>query len=236
MAWWSNDHLAVVGLYFNSIEVWDIERGQRVRELKGHTSSVYALDISVDQKLLLSASLDGTARLWNLDLGGCVHGLQGHKGPVYSAVFSRNGRRALTGSGDRTMRRLWDLDTGRCVRVLEGHTDELRTVAWQPSNMSLAVSGSNDLTVRVWNVDSGACLSILEGYSNYVYQNLHWSPDGQRLTSCDRRGTVIVWDLSRGGRSARGRSKRWGKRPLRSMIHREARGNGRPRVMTSTRP
>ena len=191
VAWWSNDRFVVAGLDNGAIEVWDVERGQRVRELKGHTASVGNLDVSPDQTRLLSASADKTARLWKLDSGECVHILQGHTKYVNSAVLSRDGLRALSGSADTTVR-LWDLATGRCVRVLEGHTEQANVVAWHPSNPSLAVSGSDDKTVRVWNVNSGTCLSVLKGHITVVEWYFHWSPDGHNLSSCDALGLVIM--------------------------------------------
>ena len=195
VAWWFNDRYVVAGLGTGAIEVWDVERGQRVRELKGHTDAVYTLDVSADQKLLLSASGDNMARLWKLDTGECVRTLQGHTLCVYSAVFSRDGQRALSGSADSTVR-LWDLATGHCVRVLEGHTDQVIAVSWHPSDLSVAVSGSSDTTVRVWNVDIGACLGVLDGHLGTVKRYLNWVLNGQGLISCDDFGTVISWDLS----------------------------------------
>jgi WD40 repeat protein len=40
---------------------------------------------------------------------------------ILAYAFSPDGKRALTGSGDNTVR-LWDVETGRCLCVLEGHT------------------------------------------------------------------------------------------------------------------
>lgn len=36
--------------------------------LRGHSRPVYGLDFSLDSRLLLSASGDGTMRLWSTDL------------------------------------------------------------------------------------------------------------------------------------------------------------------------
>ena len=37
--------------------------------LRGHSRPVYGLDFSLDERLLLSASGDGTVRLWSTEIG-----------------------------------------------------------------------------------------------------------------------------------------------------------------------
>ena len=47
--------------------------------------------------------------------------LEGHSDSVLSVAWSPDGRRALSGADDNTVR-LWDVETGGCLRVLEGHS------------------------------------------------------------------------------------------------------------------
>jgi hypothetical protein len=50
--------------------------------------------------------------------------LTGHNGNVDSVAFSPDGKFAVSGSFDKTLR-LWEVATGRCLRRFEGHTSEV---------------------------------------------------------------------------------------------------------------
>ncbi len=65
-------------------------------------------------------------------------------------AFSPDGRRALSGSDDNTVR-LWEVDTGRSLRVLEGHSDRVWSVAFGPDG-SYAFSAADNGVMRVWDL------------------------------------------------------------------------------------
>jgi WD40 repeat protein len=72
---------------------------------------------------------------------------------VQALAVLEGGRRALSGSDDRTLR-LWDLDSGQCLRTLRGHSDSVRALAVLEGGCR-ALSGSDDSTLRLWDLDSG---------------------------------------------------------------------------------
>jgi WD40 repeat protein len=57
--------------------------------------------------------------------------LTGHDGAVLAVAVTQDGRRAVSGSNDRTVR-LWDLKSGQILRTLTGHTDTISAVAVTP--------------------------------------------------------------------------------------------------------
>ena len=83
--------------------------------------------------------------------GRCLRTFEGHTNRVNSVAISPDGRLALSGSNDATLR-LWDLATGRCLRTFEGHTHYVRPVTFS-SDGQMALSGSGDNTLRLWEFD-----------------------------------------------------------------------------------
>ncbi|MDQ0291579.1 TIR domain-containing protein [Oligosphaera ethanolica] len=125
----------------------------------------------------------------------CLRTLEGHSGEVLSVSFSPDGRRAVSGSNDQTVR-VWDLETGACLRTLEGHSGWVGSVSVSLDGRR-AVSGSVDKTVRVWDLETGACLRTLEGHTEQV-ASVSVSLDGRRAVSGSWDETVRVWDLETG--------------------------------------
>jgi WD40 repeat protein len=138
-----------------------------------------------------SAGIDIRTQLPS-EWSACIQTLEGHSGSVDSVVFSPDGSRAASGSGDSTVR-VWDVQTGQCQHTLEGHLGLVHSVVFSPDG-SRAASGSGDSTVRVWDVQTGQCQHTLEGHSGSVYI-VAFSPDGSRVASGSYDKTVRVWDV-----------------------------------------
>lgn len=79
-----------------------------MRTFTGHTAEAVASEFSHSNGLLLSASMDKTARVFDIETGLEMHTFFGHDGEVIAAHFHRNDNIILTGSFD-SYARLFDL-------------------------------------------------------------------------------------------------------------------------------
>jgi WD40 repeat protein len=153
----TNIHLAA-GL-FPDINIYNINDGNLVSSLKGHTSYVRDL-IQVSVDLLASSSLDETVRIWNLTTKTCKFILTGHTNSVYG-LKQITSRILASGSLDRTIK-LWNITSGQLIRTLSGHT---RWIDWSVdliNNGETLVSGSEDQTIKMWNWSTGECLRTIK--------------------------------------------------------------------------
>ncbi len=91
-------HLNFTPLDDNPIYEWDLATGRQLRELKGHTYSVFGLDYSPDGKYLVSASFDGSIRLWDAEQGIELDQVAG-EGFAARAIFSPDGSHVLAAGG-----------------------------------------------------------------------------------------------------------------------------------------
>jgi WD40 repeat protein len=78
--------------------------------------------------------------------------LVGHTGDVESALFSPDGQRIVTASGDGTAR-IWESASGQPVATLQGHTRPVVGAAFS-SDGERIVTASDDGTVRVYRIVS----------------------------------------------------------------------------------
>ncbi len=124
-----------------------------------------------------------------------IRTLKGHSDDVRGVALSKDGRRAVSASGDETLK-VWDVESGRALRTLEGHTDIVYSVALSGDGR-FAVSASMDETLKVWDVESGRALRTLEGHFAAV-NAVAVSEDGRRVVSGSSDHTVKVWDLESG--------------------------------------
>jgi WD40 repeat protein len=181
--------------------VWDASTGRERLVLKGNDGrggSIWAASYSRDGRQIITAGevgAFGTATVWDAVTGRKLLTLQGHAEIVCSAAFSPDGRRIVTGSGDRTAR-VWDARAGRELFTLKGHTGAVLSAGFSPDGRQI-VTSSLDQTAMVWDPAAGRERLTLKGHAG-DFENTNFSPDGERIVTGGLDHTVKVWDARTG--------------------------------------
>ena len=186
-----------------TVRLWNMV-GQPLATIKGHTDYVTSALFNPDGQHILTASRDMTARLWNTagqllatfqdTSAGISINLGNPHTCMLSAVFSPDGTRILTASGNGTTR-LWD-KRGQLLATLS--RDMICGAVFSPDGKRILTPSDrifdDDNTARLWDV-TGHPLAILSGHTGAVNSAV-FSPDGSRILTASRDGTARLWDAS----------------------------------------
>ncbi|MEH2407992.1 MAG: ribosome assembly protein 4, partial [Nostoc sp.] len=112
---------------------------------------------------------------------------------VNSVVFSPDGKRLASASGDNTIK-LWDAATGKPLQTLSGR-DLVNSVVFSPDGKRLA-SASGDKTIIIWNLDLNKLVTdgcgLLNNYLVVHPEVLEEVTECQTLPRKVQAATVLV--------------------------------------------
>ncbi|HVK11071.1 MAG TPA: serine/threonine-protein kinase [Gemmataceae bacterium] len=164
-----------------------------LRGAGGHTGQLRTVAFGRDGKVLLTASLDRTARLWDADTGEPVGPALAHSHQVEAAALADDGRTVLTGCFDGTLR-LWD---GVANRLLAGPLDLkslIREVILLPDGRTAWARTNGGDVFHVPGLPDAPRPRALAGGR---YTCLAPSPDGGTIATGDATA-VRLWTAAEG--------------------------------------
>ncbi len=159
-------------------------------KLSGHGGPIKAIDVSMENGRILTASFDYSVGAWK---GSTPQWLEGHNAAV-NAIRYIDSRTAVSG-GDDTELRLWHLDSGQSTR-LAGHRGKIMGLDVSPNRRTVA-SASWDGTIGIWSLDGSDQPRFL-GDSGSAVNDVVFSDDGSTVYSASRDGTIRQWNVERG--------------------------------------
>eukprot|EP01062_Namystynia_karyoxenos_P062674 TRINITY_DN55543_c0_g1_i1.p1 TRINITY_DN55543_c0_g1~~TRINITY_DN55543_c0_g1_i1.p1 ORF type:complete len:498 (+),score=120.06 TRINITY_DN55543_c0_g1_i1:134-1495(+) len=173
-------------------KVWDVHRHCLVRDLTGHTRSVFTCHV-LRPDLVVSGGDDHEVRIWDTRVADAeVRTLPGHTKTVWATRLSSDGRSVLSTGMDADIRD-WDLGEGRCVSVLQGHKAPVHAAIYADAGKTI-VSAGRDNVVRLWDRSSAECVDHMTGHDAAIY-SVALSPDGKQLATCSLDETIRLWQM-----------------------------------------
>ncbi|MDM8537639.1 hypothetical protein QUF70_12850 [Desulfobacterales bacterium HSG17] len=183
------------GNYDQTVRFWNIQTGDAVSILRGHSHTVRNIAFSPDGKSCASASYDGTVKLWNVETGKCLNTFYGHTEWAWSVIFSPDAKYLASGGYDGTIR-IWDITSGENRAVLREQNSGERSISFSPDGKYIA-SGSFDKVLKIWSLEDYQCVKSLKGHTDCI-MSVSFSPYGKIVATGSSDGTIRLWDIQTG--------------------------------------
>jgi WD40 repeat protein len=174
---------------------WQHQTHLELKNLRGHTESVFCLAISADGRMLATGGADRTAILWDAATGQERLTLTGHRGAVQSVSFSADCARLLTGSQDGTAK-VWDAASGKLLLTVPIHSGPISFAAFSPDGLRIA-TGNDYGKVSIRDATTGQELRSWKGHTGKIW-SVAFSPDGRNIVTGSEDHTARVWDIDSG--------------------------------------
>ena len=190
--------LFATGGWNGTARIWDLTtKKEKLPPLKHDCDYVYAVAFSPDGKFLATGSdkIAKYAQLWDCETGKRTRVFEGHTKSVRSVAFSKDGKRLLTGSLDKTAA-LWDVETGKLLIEFKGHSLSVNSVAFSPDETQI-VSTGQDGTAVVYQIDIFTqkitkTFPPFAGHKGPV-NSATFSSDGKSVVSAGYDGKILIW-------------------------------------------
>jgi WD40 repeat protein len=201
--------LLATGCHDGKVRLFDIAKGNLVKEIDAHTkaepSPVYSVLWANDGKRLISCSMQGSIKAWDVPSGAMAYEIKaykekeadnGHKEGVFSLAISPDQTMLATAGGDRVIK-LWNLQDGKFIRNLvnkglpnsdkepASHPGWIYSVRFTPDGKQLlavggAPKGKGILTQ--WKPADGSLVAAHENSTGVLY-SLSINPDALSIAT-----------------------------------------------------
>lgn len=177
-----------------TIKMWDVGADSynlhcRATE-RAHDKDINSIAVSPNDKYIVTASQDKTAKLWVSKDLSMIGVLRGHRKGIWCVQFSPVDQCAVTSSADGTIK-IWSLSDFTCVKTFEGHDSSVLRVVFLTRGMQLLSCGSDGL-LKLWTIKTNECVKTFDEHDDKVW-GLAISSDENSVITGGADSTILEW-------------------------------------------
>jgi WD40 repeat protein/serine/threonine protein kinase len=188
-----------------ALRLWDVETGEELRQLKGHTNGVQGLALSTDGRRAASAGGDRNVHVWDVETGDLLWRIDGNQktgrafgGTIWSVALSPDGSRlAYAGEESFQVVRVWDIARREEKCPIFGHPAYTASVSLSCDGRLLLTGSWNDTKVRLWDITTASELSPFVGHSDGIWC-VAFASDLRFVCSGSADRTFRLWEVESG--------------------------------------
>ncbi|XP_072034460.1 apoptotic protease-activating factor 1-like [Amphiura filiformis] len=186
-----NDTRILSSSHDGSLRIWDLSSGKQLKMIIAHTDTLLSCDLSPDETMAASVSVDKTTKIWAIaadgTIGQIVHSLQGHEDSVRTCCFSPDSKYLATGD-DQGVVKIWNVKTGELQgSSQENHNSWVTDIKFAANSRKLVSVGDN---VKWWDLDG----NILQTFHirGSLVRLIHPNQDFTQFVTIDNAGQLYV--------------------------------------------
>lgn len=173
-----------------------LDSGDMKGEFEGASDEVSAVDVSADDRFVVSGSTDGSIDVFDADTGRRINKFTSSNGGVLAVAISPNAERIAV-AHENGMVVVRQRSTGATVFAIDGHAGPVNDVAYSADGTRLATAGDDGMAI-VWNANSGAEISTFADHTAAV-TSVAFSPvNTTQVVSGSVDQTARLWNSSSG--------------------------------------
>ena len=196
---WSEDgEQLAVGNSCGQVELYDINKKEKICSFKGHSSRVGV--VAWNKNLISSGSKDFSIITRDIrcknDDENIIRKFYGHNQEVCGLKWSFDGSQLASGGNDNNLM-IWNLHSNKPLMSNSDHIAAVKAIAWSPHQHNILASGGGtaDRTIRFWNTNSFEQISKIDTGSQVC--NLVFSKTSNELVSTHgySLNQINIWKL-----------------------------------------
>lgn len=196
LAFTFDDKYLISGHADNTIKLWEVSTGERVRVMSGHKWDVQALAVDSATGYVFSAGADNFLKRWDIREETPKRNYTGHIKKVNDvlAVSGGGSNRIVSAGNDKTIR-LWDYE-GNLKYTVEEEAGAVRTLAIDGKGQMLASGAETNLCVWFLAGDRMVKIgSFSVSRRAALVNDLVFSKSGQYIFTATSAGELFMWDI-----------------------------------------
>ncbi|MEM7473520.1 MAG: protein kinase [Planctomycetota bacterium] len=187
----TRDAQQAVVLFEGKLALWNLESGDKVKEVSASKSFVAMNVVKADNTFAVAtnSSLDFFDQALNK--------VSTHPARLTQLLrfdLSSDGRQLVTAHDDGTVK-IWQIDGTERASFQHGHGN-LSCVSIDPTGKWILTCGQ-DVKIRVWESSTGNLVHTLSGHTVSIF-DAEFSPDGKQIASASGGNNLRVWATESG--------------------------------------
>ncbi len=179
------------------IWIYDVQTGDALDLLTGHTGPVTSIVFSPDGNTIATGSEDNTIRLWDVNTKQHINTCDGHEDGINKIAFHPNGKTFASDSEDWQIR-IWETETGNLVKTIKSNSLSATEMSYSPDGTTLLIVGPHsqyEMEIEYWNIESGEHLKteLIDAKLN----SAKFSSDCLLLAGAGEN-PLLFWDVETG--------------------------------------